>query len=266
MRDLPLAQLPFTRADGLSLEKVIVDTILMFKKPDSTTIIVAAKEQAPKDVDAQLKQLQETLLKAFDRSNHQLQLLVMFAHELAIGNVELLGPLIREIFVRLKSCGFDFNRRRRGDGTTLLVKYAGSCHQTTGPNLEIVQELLKHGACASVADATSNTWLFKFVENDVHFPYVLLSRESWKHIGDQLEPWQRNANGESLVQVMLSKGDEWKDDAYTVQTLIRLWQESHRPLLLRCISAFSPLILDLAHIVLSYIDGEERLSEKSASS
>ena len=177
------------------------------------------------------------------------------AAELLHHLVSMLAPFsskitsfVSQLIAALHGLGCDLDSRD-AQGRTLLLTYAGSS--------ELVKQLLQLGASPTVRDQEGCSLLHKWVEGDRHdlLLEVLNQRNTWSKLGVQLDVWERDSQGCTLLEIATTKGAAWNLLATSLRELQRHWLEQERPLYPKLMLTHTPLIRDLANIVLEFVDG-----------
>ena len=174
--------------------------------------------------------------------------------ELSISYSSKIASFIAQLIATLHGLGFDLDSRD-ARGRMLLLEYARKCRPGNGDTTAVVKQLLQLGASPSVRDQEGGPLLFAWVECDRHdlLMEVLSRRKPWSELGVQLDVWERDSQGRTLLEIEAAKGESLL--TMSLEELQRHWLEQERPLYPKLLLAHTPLIRDVANIVLKFVDG-----------
>jgi len=233
-------------ATGARMHHRLLETLLLKRKYDFSS------DQTAENIIAKLLEYRPTgeLLPDLPRTVDEL-LLHFIAQTVARWNWSL-QPLLVQLVVKLHSRGFDLDRPCLPDGRTLLT---ASAMLLRFGNVGLVQELLQLGASPWVADRLGDSlltlWLSGNDSRAVHD--VLLRQNGWKELMQRLDWWAPDSSGRTPAQLVaaMSESDNTRLMPL-VSALLEHWKQHSRPLLRRFLRELTPLIDDVALLVLSY--------------
>lgn len=180
-----------------------------------------------------------------------------------------LHSLLLQLVVKLHSRGFDLDRPCLPDGRTLLTASAMlPCSSPIGLGSSYdyekgVQKLLQLGASPWVADRRGDSlltlWLSAAQDGAYLVLGVVLDDEQWAGLLHRLDWWAPDNSGRTPAQLVAALHDSGKTRLMPlVSALLAHWKQRSRPLLQDFLRKLTPLVDDVALLVLSYVDGQER--------
>ena len=243
----PLVDVNLTLSDGHCLHTAL----LMRLRADESEMSSSTRQK-----------IVEKLLEYTPRSQYYFQSrdAVELLQWMAIGLVHArritLLPFIQLLLETLHELGFDFNRRDAA-GRALLTTYARFKHSTA---IDVMRQLMRLGASASTPGCDGRTALQIWIEQKrVDLVESLLVGKSgpFASIKQSVDIWQQDADGRTLLDCMqhVERRDRFAPCITVVRELQRHWAECERPLVQRMLTLETPLIGDLAAIVIDFIDG-----------
>jgi hypothetical protein len=173
----------------------------------------------------------------------------------------------------LMQCECDIDQPNAAGNTPLLECGSAQCYKVE----ELLQALMDLGATPWVSNSvTKQTLLHIWMDKD-QFDIVrdiLLERGPWADLLPLLDWWAPDDKGRTPLQVAQEKArtpiHQYTDAnvkrkveaaiAVTelLPTLLQHWKQTERPLLVQSLVEHASLCSDVAQLVLSYVDGQER--------
>jgi hypothetical protein len=166
-----------------------------------------------------------------------------------------------------------------GDSLLLECIYMRHRDDEPWPAWPVLQLLMNRGATAWTSNSrTKQTLLHIWMQQD-RFDIVrdiLMERLPWADLLPRLEWWAPNSKGQTPLGIaeaaakavpraredsdreIGSKGKDTIAVAKLIPVLHQHWQKTERPLLAQSLVEHATLCTDVAQLVLSYIDGQER--------
>jgi hypothetical protein len=183
------------------------------------------------------------------------------------------GPYVQALVRGLSQCGFDFNQRN-AKGNSLLI----DCflRNSPGNDTPMMSTLLQHGATPWVSNSINKQTLLRIWMDQGHFSIVrdiLLEQSPWDTLLPQLDWWAEDDKGRTPLQMAQEKARTPINHNYTrckmeieaaitvselLPVLRQHWQQTERPLLVRSLVEHASLCSDVAQLVVSFVDGQER--------
>jgi len=184
------------------------------------------------------------------------ELLQWMAIELAGDCCKLLESFIRLLVETLHRRGFDLDRRSP-DGRTLLTAYAAA--NQNDHTIAVEWLLMRLGADASKAGSDGRNPLFIWINQEscalVESMLVDSSKVRYPGLKQYVDLWQRDAEGRTLLECMQAKQHRFGPIIGVLRELQQFWIFDERPLVQSLLTESTPLIVDVARMVLDYVDG-----------
>jgi hypothetical protein len=173
----------------------------------------------------------------------------------------------------LMQCGFDIDQPNAA-GETLLLECINARYQSHGEAL--LRALMVLGASPCVSNSRTKQTLLHIWMDKNRFDIVrdiLLERAPLADLLPLLDWWAADDKGRTPLQMaQVSAKREWQyhdsekeaaaiSVAKLLPALLQHWRQAERPLLVHLLIEYASLCTDVAQLVLSYVDGQERTSD-----